>query len=183
MHPVNVPSSVAVGGGTTGLANELSLDAWSGHSSLHRTGNVNASAPSQHESLEDDCLQLEHSAMVMDDAIARMDLQFDVEAPSRPSSDVASFAPFAVTTAGVIAVNDIEPHMHDGGNMGDGTSKGSKKNKEPVFLGGVPFVDLDDYNVMDKRLLSDSEDADDKEAHNRKDMDVDINALSCVQII
>jgi hypothetical protein len=56
LHPTNVPSSAAVGGGNTGPTNELSPDAWSGHSSPHEIGDVNASAPSQREPHEDDCL-------------------------------------------------------------------------------------------------------------------------------
>jgi hypothetical protein len=46
LYPVNVPSSVAVGGGYSGPTNELSPNSWSGHYSLHETGDVNASVPS-----------------------------------------------------------------------------------------------------------------------------------------
>ena len=74
MHLANVASSIVVGGGNTGPTNELSPDAWSSHSFLHGTSNVNASTPSQHEPHKDDCPQLECSAMVMDDATTRMDL-------------------------------------------------------------------------------------------------------------
>jgi hypothetical protein len=38
------------------------------------------------------------------------------------------------------------------GRKGDDTSEGSKKKKEPVFLGGVELVDLDDCDVPDRRL-------------------------------
>jgi hypothetical protein len=155
LHPVNVPSSAAVEGGYSGLTNELSPDSWSSHSSPHETGNVNASAPSQREPQEDDRPQPEHSTMVMDDAIAGVDLQSNAEAPSRPSFDVASavaaVAPSAVTAAGLGAVNDIEARVHDGENEGDDTSEGSK-TKEPVFLGGVELVNLDDCDVLDRRL-------------------------------
>ena len=36
LHLANVPSSATLGGGTIGLANEQSLDAWLGHSPLLR---------------------------------------------------------------------------------------------------------------------------------------------------
>ena len=183
LHLANVPSSAAVGDGNTGLANELSPDAWLGHSSPYEIGNVNASVPSQHEPHEDDRLQPGRSAMVMDNATARMDLQSDVEAPSRPSSDIAAtliaVVPFATTAAIVFAVDHTEPRMHNRGNEGDGTSEGSKK-KEPVFLGRVSLVDLDDCDILDKRLLCDNKDTNDEEALNREDMDVDVGAPSCV---
>jgi hypothetical protein len=156
LHLANVPSSAAVGGGNTGLTNELSPDAWSGHSSPHEIGDVNASTPSQRESHEDDRLQPERSVLVMDDATAGVDLQSDAEAPARPSSDVAfavaAAALSAVTAAGLGAVNDTEARVHDREKEGDDTSKGSKKKEEPVFLGGVKLIDLDDYDVPDKRL-------------------------------
>jgi hypothetical protein len=62
----------------------------------------------------------------------------------------------------------------------DDTSEGSKKKKEPVFLGGVQLVDLDDYDVPDRRLQCDSEDTDNEEVSNREEMDVDIGAPSCL---
>jgi hypothetical protein len=158
LHPTNLASSAAVGGGNTGPTNELFPDSWSGHSSPHETGDVNASAPSQLEPHEDNRPQPERSAMVMGNATLGVDLQSDAEAPGRPSSNVASavvaVAPFAVTAAGLGAVDDTEPRVHDGENEGDGTSEGSKKKKEAVFLGGVELVDLDDCDVPDRRLQS-----------------------------
>jgi hypothetical protein len=68
LHPANVPSSAAVAGGSTSPTNELSPDAWSGHSSPHEIGDVNASATSQREPHEEDCPQPERSDMSMDDA-------------------------------------------------------------------------------------------------------------------
>ena len=145
-------SSVAVGGGNTGPTNELSPNAWSGHSFPHEIGDDNASAPFHREPHEDNYPQPEHSAMVMDDATTKMDLQFDAKAPSRPSFDIAAaiaaIAPSTVTTVGVVTIDYIEPRLYDGGNEGGGTSEGSKK-KESVFLEGVPLVDLDDYDVLD----------------------------------
>jgi hypothetical protein len=94
--------------------------------------------------------------MVMDNATAGVDLQSDADAPTRPSSDIASaiaaIAPSTMTTAGLGAVNDTKARVHDGENEGDDTSEGSKKKKEPVFLGGVELVDLDDCDVSDRRL-------------------------------
>jgi major membrane immunogen (membrane-anchored lipoprotein) len=125
--------------------------------------------------------------MVMDDATAGVDLQPDAEAPARPSSDVASVVaavvPSAVTAVGLGSVNDTEARMHDGENEGDDTSEGSKKKKELVFLEGVKLVDLNDYDVPDKRLQCDSEDTDEEEAPNREEMDVDVGAPSCVQTV
>jgi hypothetical protein len=159
LHPVNVPSSTAVGGGHSGPTNELSPDSWFGHSSPHETGNVNASAPSQREPHEDDCPQPERSTMVMDDATAGVDLQSNAKAPTKPSSNVASaiaaVAPSAVTAAGLGAINDTKARVHDGENRGDDTSEGSKK-KEPMFLGGVKLVNLDDCDIPDRRLQCDS---------------------------
>jgi hypothetical protein len=187
LHPANLASSTAVGGGNTGPINELSLNSWSGHSSLHKTSDVNASAPSQFEPHEDDRPQLERSTMVMDDATLGVDLQSDAEALGRSSSDVASavaaVAPSTVTAAGLGVVDDIEPRVHDGENKGDDTSEGSKKKKEAVFLGGVELVDLDDCDVPDRRLQCDSEDTNDDKAPNREDMDVDVSAPSCVQTV
>jgi hypothetical protein len=188
LHPANLASSAAVGGGNIGPTNELSPDSWSSHSSPHETGDVNASAPSQLELHEDDHSQPERSAMVIDDAtLAWVDLQSDAEAPGRPSSDIASVvaavAPSAVTSAGLGAVDDTEPRVHNGENEGDGTSEGCKKKKEAMFLGGVELVDLDDCDVPDRRLQCDNEDTDDDEAPNREDMDVDFGAPSCVQAV
>ena len=187
LHPTNVPSYAVVGGGNIGSTNELSPDAWSSHSSPHEIGDVNALAHSQREPHEDDHPQPERSTMVMDDATTGMDLQSDAEALGRPSSDIvdaiAAVAPSTMTTAGVVAIDDTEPHMHDGGNEGDGTSKSSKNKKEPIFLGGVVLVILDNCDVLDKRLLCDNEDTDSEEAFNWDDMDVDIGAPSCVQTI
>ena len=158
LHLVNVPSFAVVNGGYSGPTNELSLDSWSGHSSPHDTSDVNTLASSQRELHKDDRSQPKRSTMVMDDATRGMDLQSDVEALARPSSNVASavvaIAPFAVTTAGLGAINNIEARVHDRENEGDDTSEGSKKKKkkEPMFLKGVELVNLDDYNVLDKRL-------------------------------
>jgi hypothetical protein len=187
VHPATVASSATVGGGNTGPTNELSPDSWSGHSFPHETGDVNASAPSQREPHINDRPQPERSAMVMDDAAPGMDLQSDAEAPGRPSSDVASAiaaaAPFAVTAAGLGAVNDIEPRLRDGEIEGDDTSEGSKKKKEPLFVGGVELVDLDNCDVPDMRLQYESEDTDDDEAPNREDMDVDVGPPSYAQTV
>jgi hypothetical protein len=57
-----------------------------------------------------------------------------------------------VTTAGLGAVNDTEAHVCDGEKEGDETSEGSKKKKEPMFLGGVELVNLDECDVLDRRL-------------------------------
>jgi hypothetical protein len=156
LHPANVASSAVVGGGNTSPTNELSLDAWSSHSSPHEIGDVNALAPSQREPHEDDRPQPKRSAMVMDDATVGVDLQSEAETPARPSSNIASaiavVAPSAVTATGLGVVNDTEARVHDGEKEGDDTSEGSKKKKEPVFLGGVELVDLDDCDVPDRRL-------------------------------
>jgi hypothetical protein len=151
LHLANVPSSTAVTGGNTGPTNELSPDAWSGHSSPHEIGDVNASGTPQREPHEEDRPQPEHSDMSMDDAPGVGELQSDAETPARPSSNVVSavvaVVPSAVTVGGLGAVNDTDVGMHDAEEKGDDTSEGSKKRKEPVFLGGVELVDLDDCNV------------------------------------
>jgi hypothetical protein len=125
--------------------------------------------------------------MVMDDATAGVDLQFDAEAPARPSSDVVfavvAVAQSAVTAAGLGAVNDTEARVHDEENERDDTSEGSKKKKEPVFLGGVELVNLDACDVTNRRLQCDSGDTDEEEAPNREEMDVDVGAPSCVQTV
>jgi hypothetical protein len=94
--------------------------------------------------------------MSMDDGPGVGELQSDAEAPTRPSSDVASadaaVAPSVVIAAGLSAVNDTDAGVHDAEKKGDDTLEGSKKKKEPVFLGGVELVDLDDCDVPDKRL-------------------------------
>ena len=186
LHPAIVPSSVPVGGGSIGLANEQSPDTWFGHCPPLVTRNVNALALSQRELHKDDCSQPEHSVMEMDDAIVGMDLQFDAEAPRRPSSDdttvVASVAPSTVAAASMVAVDDTD-QMRSGRNEGGGTVEDSKKKKEPIFLGGVPLVNLDDTDVLDEKLLGDSKDTDDEEASNWEHIDVDVGALSCVQSV
>jgi hypothetical protein len=187
VHPAIVASSATVGGGNTGPTNEVSPDSWSGHSSPHETGDVNALAPSQREPHINNRPQPERSAMVMDDAAPGVDLQSDAEAPGRPSSDVASAVaaavPSTVTAAGLGAVDDTEPRLRDGENEGDDTLEGSKKKKEPLFVGGVELVDLDNCDVPDRRLQCDSEGTDDNEAPNREDMDVDVGPPSYVQTI
>jgi hypothetical protein len=106
-----------------------------------------------------------------------------VEAPARPSSDVtsavATVVPSTVTAMGLGIVNDTEARVHDGENEGDDTSKGSKKKKKPMFLGGVEFIDLDDCDVSDRRLQCDSKDTNEEEAPNREEVDVDVGAPSC----
>ena len=185
MHPLNVPSSTVVGGGHSGPTNELSPESWTSHSFLHETGHINTSAPSQHEPHEDDRPQPERSAMVMDNATVGMDLQSDAEAPSRLSSDVASavaiVAPSVVTATNLGTVNNTEARVHNRENEGDDTLEGSKK-KELVFLGGVELVDFNDCDISN-RLQYDSKDIDDKEAPNREEMDIDVSAPSCIQIV
>jgi hypothetical protein len=153
---VSVPSFVVVGSGNTGLTNELSPDCWSSHSSPHEIGDINASATPQREPYEDDRPQPERNDMVMDDATVGVDLQSDAEAPAKPSSDVASadaaVAPFAVIAMGLGAVNDTDAGVHDAEKKGDDTSEGSKKKKDPMFLGGVELVNLDDCDIPDRRL-------------------------------
>jgi hypothetical protein len=53
---------------------------------------------------------------------------------------------------GLGVVNDSDTRVHDMEKQGDDTSEGSKKKKEPVFIYGVELVDLDDYDVLDRRL-------------------------------
>jgi hypothetical protein len=117
LHPAIVPSSAAVEGGNTGPTNELSPDSWSGHSSPHEISDVNASTPPQREPYEDDRPHPERSNMIVDDAIAGVDLQSDAEAHARPSSDVASaeaaVAAYSVIAAGLDVVNDSDAGMHD----------------------------------------------------------------------
>jgi hypothetical protein len=121
LHPANVPSSIAVTGGNTGPTNELSPDAWSGHSSPHEIGDVNASSIPQHEPHEEDRLQPERSDMSMDDALGVGELQSDAEAPARPSSDVASAIAAvvlsAVTVGGLGAISDTDAGVHDAEGM------------------------------------------------------------------
>jgi hypothetical protein len=101
LHPANVPSSTAIAGGSTSPTNELSPDAWSGYSSPHEIGDVNALATPQYEPHEEDRPQPERTNMSMDDAPRVGELQSDAEVPARPSSDVASadaaVAPSALT--------------------------------------------------------------------------------------
>jgi hypothetical protein len=187
LHPVNVPSSAVVAGGNIGPTNELSPDAWSGHSSPHEIGDVNASGTPQREPHEEDRPQLERSDMSMDDAHGVGELQSDAEAPARPSSDVASavaaLRPSSGTAGGLGAVNDTDARVHDAEEKEDDTSEGSKKRKEPVFLGGVELVDLDDCDVPDRRLQCDSKDTNNEDVPNREGMDANVGAPSCRQTV
>jgi hypothetical protein len=88
-----------------------------------------------------------------------------------------------VTAGGLGAVNDTDARVHDAEEKRDDTSEGSKKRKEPVFLGGVELVDLDDCDVPDRRLQCDSEDTDDEDVPNREEMDADVGAPSCGQTV
>jgi hypothetical protein len=119
--------------------------------------------------------------MIVDDATAGVDLQSDAEVPARPSSDVAfaeaAIAVSTVTPAGLGAVNDSDAGVHDMEKQGDDTSEGSKKKKEPVFIHGVELVDLDDCDILDRRLQCDNEDTDEGEK------DVDDGAPSSVQTV
>jgi hypothetical protein len=117
--------------------------------------------------------------MSMDDAHGVGELQSNAEAPARPSFDVAS----ALTAGGLGIVNDIDAGVHNVEEKGDDTSEGSKKKKEPVFLGGVELVDLDDCDVPDRRLQCDIEDSDDEDVPNREEMDADVRAPSCGQTV
>lgn len=118
----------------------------------------------------------------MDDAAEGMDLQSNAEAPSRPSSKVAftnaAIATSVVTTVDLGTINDNDIGVHDVQKQGDDTSKESKKKKELMFMRGVELVNLDDYNISDKRLQYDSEDTDEEEAPNWEEMDVDEGAPS-----
>ena len=55
LHLTIVSFFAAAKGGNTSLTNELSPDSWSGHSSPHEIGDVNASVLSKCEPYEDDC--------------------------------------------------------------------------------------------------------------------------------
>jgi hypothetical protein len=50
--------------------------------------------------------------------------------------------------------------------MDKGKEKVDEKMKEPVFIGGVELVDLDDCDVTDRKLQCDSIDSDDDESPN-----------------
>ena len=61
--------------------------------------------------------------------------------------------------------------------------KVEEKKKDLVFFKGVELVDPDDCNVPGMRLQCSSEDADDDDAPNPEDMDVDDNGASSLQCL
>jgi hypothetical protein len=85
---------------------------------------------------------------------------------NRPSSDGSGAHAHAASAAN--ANNEAAPdHMMD-----KGKEKVGEKKKEPIFIGGVELVDIDDCKVPDKRLECDNDDMDDNGFSNAKGMDV-----------
>jgi hypothetical protein len=62
-----------------------------------------------------------------------------------------------------------------------GKEKVDEKMKEPVFIGGIELVDLDDCDVIDRRLQCDSTDLDDDESPNAESVGVRDGPGSCLQ--
>jgi hypothetical protein len=62
-----------------------------------------------------------------------------------------------------------------------GKGKVDAKMKEPVFIGGIELVDLDDCDVTDRKLQCDSTDSDDDEGPNADGVGVRDGPGSCSQ--
>jgi hypothetical protein len=65
--------------------------------------------------------------------------------------------------------------------MDKGKHKVEEKTKELVFIGGVELVDLDNYDVSDKKLQCGSTDSDDDEGPNAGGIRVHDGPGSCSQ--
>ena len=79
-------------------------------------------------------------------------------------------------------LNPIVSREHAGKRITDkGKEKVDEKMNEPVFIRGVPLVDLDDLNVTDNKLLYDSIDSNDDNSRNADSIVVCDGLGSCSQ--
>jgi hypothetical protein len=58
-----------------------------------------------------------------------------------------------------------------------------EKKKEPVFFKGVELVDLDDCDVLDRKLQCDSDDTNDDDVPKPKGMDIGSGGTSSSQCL
>ena len=80
------------------------------------------------------------------------------------------------------ALNPIASREHAREHIMDKEKeKIDEKMKEPVFIRGIPLVDLNDYDVSDNKLLYDSSDPDDNDNPNADDIGVWDGLGSCLQ--
>jgi hypothetical protein len=99
---------------------------------------------------------------------------YDVGVLERPPSESVSAE--AVATTG--AINDSVArvdHIEE-----EGEEKVEYKKKEPMFIKGVEFVNLDDCKVPDMRLYCDSDDTNDINISNPGGMDTGDNIALCL---
>jgi hypothetical protein len=96
-------------------------------------------------------------------------------APERKSSHDS--AERAVTASNPVASRELA-----GESVTDkGKEKVDEKMKEPVFIGGVELVDLDDCDVTNRKLQCDSTDSDDNKSSNAGSVGVRDGPGSCSQ--
>ena len=80
------------------------------------------------------------------------------------------------------ASNPIASREHAGERISDkGKVKVDEKMKEPMYIGGIPLVDLDDCNVTDNKLLCDSFDSNNDVSPNVDSVGVCNGLGSCSQ--
>jgi hypothetical protein len=106
---------------------------------------------------------------------ATLNVEAHVFMPKRESSHVT-------VERAVAASNPVADKEHVAERVMDkGKEKVDEKTKEPVFIGGVELVDLDDCDVPDRKLQCDSIDSDDDEGPNAGGIGVHDGPGSCSQ--
>jgi hypothetical protein len=104
-----------------------------------------------------------------------------------PNAEAHVHVPERESSQGIAkrAVATLNPAANSGAVAEYVTDKGKEKmeekKKEPVFIGGVELVDLDDCDVFDKKLQCDNIDSDDDEGPNADDIGVRDGPRSCSQ--
>jgi hypothetical protein len=116
---------------------------------------------------------MEEAGEELDNQQAVRNAEAHVLAPERESSHDSA-------ERGVAASNPIASMEPAAERITDkGKEKVDEKMKEPVFIGGVELVDLDNCDVTDRKLYCDSSDSDDDESPNADGVGVHDGPRSC----
>jgi hypothetical protein len=157
---------------------------WSGNSSPNQSGGAAFEPPSHHlkdyDNVGDEQPPTALSyptEMEVDNLAAALQPLSGELVPDKPPSPSSGAQP--PSEAGAIHDDYARVDVVDE----KGKEKVEEKKKEPVFFKGVELVDLDDCDVPDLKLQCDSDDTNDDNSPNPKDMDVGDGGASSSQCL
>jgi hypothetical protein len=183
--PLTEHSNEVGGGAQSSPPRQSSPTSWSGNSSPNRSGGATFEPPFHHPKDDDNTgdeqppTALSHPTEMEVDNLAAAPQPLSGEVvPDKPPSPSSGAQP--PSEAGAIQDDDARVDVVDE----KGREKVEEKKKKPVFFKGVELVDLDDCDVLDMKLYSDSDDTDDDDSPNPEDMDIgdgDASSSQCLE--